>query len=318
MMDSNEFFGSPAEIRHRIGAAGSFTLNNVSGDVRVRGTDTDEVVVRARWDHGGGDRPLPLVVRRTDSSLSIDTEERDGWFGSWKRGSIEFDVTVPTGARVEITAISADIESHRLLGDQSYRTVSGDVVVDGSGGQIAVVSVSGDIDITAVETAEVNATTTSGDIEVHAKAFDPLRLKTVSGDMNVRGAFTTGPQHTIESVSGDLSIEAFNGLTVDTKRGLDFTSKKNQAPMVSGDGAARLRFRSLSGDVRLSGAVDQTARVVPDAPQPPTPPQAPALPATPASQMSNEDSLEILRALERGEIDVEEASRRLGGAGTNA
>src|SRR5262245_28313171 len=149
-MDSNEFFGSPAEIRHRIGQAGSFSLNNVSGDVRVRGTDGDEVVVRARWDHGCGDRPLPLVVRRTDSSLSIDTEDRSGWFGSWNRGSIEFDVTVPTGARVEVSAVSADIEAHRLLGDQSYRTVSGDVVVDAAGGQIAVVSVSGDIDITAI------------------------------------------------------------------------------------------------------------------------------------------------------------------------
>ena len=317
-MDSNEFPGSPAEIRHRIGVAGSFTLNNVSGDVRVRGTDGDEVVVRARWDHGGGDRPLPLVVRRTDSSLSIEPEDRGGWFGSWNRGSIEFDVTVPTGARVEITAVSADIEAHRLLGDQSYRTVSGDVVVDAAGGQIAVVSVSGDIDITAVEVAEVNASTTSGDIEAHAKAFDPLRLKTVSGDMNVRGGFTAGPQHTIESVSGDLSIEAFSGLTVDTKRGLDFTSKKNQAPMVSGDGTARLRFRSLSGDVRLSGVAGKSAYVVPNAPQPPAPPEAPAAPTAPATQMSNEDSLEILRALERGEIDVEEASRRLEGAGTNA
>jgi hypothetical protein len=318
-MDSNELFGSPAEIRHRIGAAGSFSLNNISGDVRIRGTDGDEVVVRARWDHGGGDRPLPLVVRRTDSSLSIDTEERGGWFGSWNRGSIEFDVTVPSGARVEIQAVSADIESHKLIGDQSYRTVSGDVVIDGSGGHIAAVSVSGDIDITAVEMAEVNATTTSGDIEAHAKAFDPLRLKTVSGDMEVRGGFTAGPQHTVESVSGDLSIEAFSGLTVDTKRGLDFTSKKNQAPIVTGDGAARLRFRSLSGDVRLSGGASRATNLGPNPPRPPAAPEAPFEARPPASpEMTQEDSLEILRALERGEIDVEEASRRLGGAGTNA
>jgi len=317
-MDSNEFFGSPAEIRHRIGATGSFNLNNVSGDVRVRGTDGDEVVVRARWDHGGGDRPLPLVVRRTDSSLSIETEERGGWLGSWSRGSIEFDVTVPSGARVEIAAVSADIESHHLVGDQSYRTVSGDVLVDASGGHIAAVSVSGDITITAVEMAEVNATTTSGDIEAHAKAFDPLRLKTVSGDMNVRGGFTAGPQHTVESVSGDLSIDAFNGLTVDTKRGLDFTSKKNQMPIVTGDGVARLRFRSLSGDVQLSGVHGRTTYSTPRAPSAPMAPEQPAPPQPPQPQMSNEDSLEILRALERGEIDVEEASRRLGGAGTNA
>jgi hypothetical protein len=316
-MDSAELFSSPAEIRHRIGATGSFSLNNVSGDIRIRGADTDEVLVRARWDGGGGDRPLPLVVRRTDSSLSIETEER-GWFGSWQRhGSIEFDVMLPTGTRVEIQAVSADIESHQLIGDQSYRTVSGDIVIDGSGGQIAAVSVSGDITLTAVMSAEVNASTTSGDIEAHARTFDPIRLKTVSGDMNVRGGFAAGPQHTIESVSGDLSIDAFSGLTVDIKRGLDFSSKRGNAPMVAGDGSARLRFRSLSGDIRLSG---DAARIsMGPAPQrAPEPPVAPVSPQPTTQSMSREDSLEILRALERGEIDVEEASRRLEGDPTNA
>jgi hypothetical protein len=91
--------------------------------------------------------------------------------------------------------------------------------------------------------------------------------------------------------------------------------------MVSGDGTARLRFRSLSGDVRLTGVAGRTTHAVPNEPQtaPPQPPQPPAPPAPPAApQMSNEDSLEILRALERGEIDVEEASRRLGGDRINA
>ena len=73
---TQEALYSPAEIRHRIGATGTFSLNNVSGDIRIRAADTDEVVVRARWDGGGGDRPLPLVVRRTDSSLHIDIDEQ--------------------------------------------------------------------------------------------------------------------------------------------------------------------------------------------------------------------------------------------------
>ena len=62
---------------------------------------------------------------------SVDTDERGGWFSFRHHGSVEFDVTVPERARVEITAVSADIASQGLLGDQSYRTVSGDVVVDG-------------------------------------------------------------------------------------------------------------------------------------------------------------------------------------------
>jgi hypothetical protein len=313
-MSDHELLTSPGEIRQRIGATGSFSLNSVSGDIRIRAADTDEVVVRARWDGGGDDRPLPLIVRRTDTSLQIDTEEQGGWFSFRNRGSVDFEVAVPVRARVEITAVSADIASNGLLGDQSYRTVSGDVAVDGCGGKVSAVSVSGDVQVTGVEAVEVNVTTTSGDAEVNAPVLQPVRMKTVSGDMNVRGGFASGPQHTVESVSGDLMIEATSGLTVDTKRGLDF-SKKDNRPIVAGDGSANLRFRSLSGDVHVSGFSVAMAPAPPRAPAPPEPPFPPAPPVVPAApQMSNEDSMEILRALERGEIDVEEASRRLEGA----
>ena len=282
-MADQEVFNSPAEIRHSIGATGSFSLNNVSGDIRLRGVEGDEVVVVARRE-GGGDQPLPLVVRRSDGALHIETDERSGWFSFRNPHSIGFDISLPAGARVEINAVSSDIQAHGLQGDQTYKTVSGDLVIDGAGGRVSAITVSGDVQLTGVKPIEVNLTTTSGDVEASAPIFQPARLRTVSGDMTVRGGFAAGPQHTVESVSGDLSIEATSGLTVDTKRGLDF-SKHNKGPMVSGDGSANLRFRSLSGDVHLSG-----------------------------SGVSGEDSMEILRALERGEIDVDEASRRLEGA----
>jgi hypothetical protein len=298
-MADQENFHSPAEIRHRIGAAGRFSLNNVSGDITVRGVEGEEVIVNARWEHGGADRALPLAVRRDEGSLLVETDEQSNWFSFRHRGAITFDVRVPFGARVDISAVSSDIEAHGLAGEQSYKTVSGDLQIDGGGGRVSATTVSGDLQLTAVQPVEVNANTTSGDIEAIAHTFQPVRLRTVSGDMSVRGGFAAGPQHTVESVSGDLSVETTSGLTVDTKRGLDFT-KKDSRPMVSGDGSANLRFRSLSGDVRLSG-MQPGAGI---APQPVAQPQ-----------MNREDSLDVLRALERGEIDVEEASRRLEGAG---
>jgi hypothetical protein len=296
---------SPAVISHRIGRTGRFSLNNISGDIRVRGVEGDEARVVARWD-GHSDDPMPLAINRGDGYLEIETDQKLGWF-SFRRGSIEFEIDLPLDSRVDITAVSADVEAHRLTGEQSYRSVSGDLVIDGTGGRISAVTVSGDISLTAVRPAEVNLTTTSGDVEAFAETFQPVRLKTVSGDMTLRGKFLAGPQHTVESVSGDLEIEAFNGLTVDTKRGLDL-SKKDKRPMFTGDGSASLRFRSLSGDVRLSGV--STAQSAPaasaSAPEPAGPEPEP---------IGEEDSLEVLRALERGEISVEEASRRLEGVG---
>jgi len=302
-MSDQETIYSPAEIRHRIGAAGSFTLNNVSGDVRVRGVAGDEVVARARWD-GGGDQPLPLVVRRSQGALLIDTDQRGGWFSWGRRGGIEFDVDVPFGANVEVQVVSSDVDVNGLNGQQAFKSVSGDISITGAGGQVAAQTVSGDMSLMADKPVEVNLTTTSGDVEASALLFRAVRMRTVSGDVSVRGGFAEGTQHSVESVSGDLEIHSTTGLTIDSRRGLDF-NKRDSRPMVVGNGRASLRFRSLSGDVHLEMASGAAPAFAVDVPEPePT--------------MSQEDSLEILRALERGEIDVEEASRRLEGAGTNA
>ena len=303
-MSEREDFTSPAEIRHRIGTDGAFNLNNVSGYIRVRGIAGDEVTVVAHRE-GGDDGPLPLIVRRSDRSLHVEVDEKGPWLSFRRTHGVSFDVHVPAGARVEITAVSSDIEAHGLTGDQIYRTVSGDLVIDGARGRVSATTVSGDVQATGVEPIEMNVTTTSGDIEAHAPTFAPVRLRTVSGDMTLRGRFAVGPQHTVESVSGDLLVDAMSGLTVDTKRGLDFSKRSNQ-PQVVGDGSAQLRFRSLSGDLQLTGP-HATGRA-PDV----GPYQAPSTPTPPPG---GDDSLEVLRALERGEIDVDEAARRLEGAG---
>src|SRR5919201_4396147 len=127
-MAQQEVFTSPADINHRIGNAGRFTLNNVSGDIRVRGVEGDEARVVARWD-GHSDDPMPLSINRGDVYLEIETDHRGGWF-SFRRGSIEFRLDLPFDTRVDISAVSADIEAHGLTGDQSYKTVSGDLLID--------------------------------------------------------------------------------------------------------------------------------------------------------------------------------------------
>ena len=105
------------------------------------------------------------------------------------------------------------------------------------------------------------------------------------------------------------------------------TGRRRQ--LVFGDGSAQLSFRTLSGDAELDSSTATTrARfrsashaamppfpaMPPMPPMPPTPP-LPPMPTAPAEQIDPaEDSLEILQALERGEIDVDEATRRLEGA----
>lgn len=333
-MADEERFTDPAEIRHTIGAQGSLTIHNISGKVELRATDGDDVLVVARSEGGNADS-LPITVRRTDGGLHVEVEKRDSeGFGSWfsnVRG-IELEVSVPRGARVEVNTVSADIESRSLAGEQAYKTVSGDIQADPHGGRLRLAAVSGDVTVRSAEPSEVHVTSTSGDVHVQGAALEAFDVRTVSGDVQLEAGLAAGPLHTVETVSGDLSVESPTGVTVHVKRGMDL-ARGGSSALVTGDGAAQLRFRTLSGDCHVDGARrsgegrrerrvehrlqrhgERIARefmtsagfrsVPPVPPVPETP--APESPAPPPV-----DQLEVLRALERGEIDVDEAARRL-------
>lgn len=318
-MTDNEQYRDPAEIRHRIGANGAFSLGNVSGDIRIRGADGDEAVVKARGR--GHNEWLPLNVRRGEGVLSIEIDSKGpggllGWRGR-NDVEVEFDIILPRAARVDVNSVSADLDATGMVGDQTYRTVSGDIVLVRTGGRLNLTTVSGDAEVSADEPLEAEVNSTSGDLEVSGPVLRATKLRTVSGDIEVRGSFEPGAMHGIETVSGDVDIESAGGLTVEVRKGIDLGGGPKQR--VVGDGAARLRFRSLSGDLHVMGMGGEKA--VKDQPQsspapfaPPAPPAPPA-PARPMPPVaSGPNSLEILQALERGEIDVEEAQRRLGGA----
>ena len=66
-------------ITHTIGAKGTLVLRTVRGSVRVRGVDTTEVRVEARYP--GSSDPAndeqALRVKRTDDLLQVEVDETD-------------------------------------------------------------------------------------------------------------------------------------------------------------------------------------------------------------------------------------------------
>jgi hypothetical protein len=153
--------------------------------------------------------------------------------------------------------------------------------------------------------------TVSGDVSAVAPRFDELRLVTVSGDVELEGEFAPRAQHRVETVSGDLSLGVVDGLTLEV-RGLSSDTRvsvphrsegsRDRRRYVIGGGEGSLLFSSMSGDASVRPGRRLTA------PIPPTPP-------TPADA---DDQLAILRALEAGEIDVDEAASRLARRRTGA
>ena len=158
-------------------------------------------------------------------------------------------------ARVTINTVSAEISSHFLTGEQSYKTVSGDVAVNADGGKIRVQTVSGDIDVKTSEPLELSVNSTSGDVQVEGATIERFDARTVSGDVQFDAGLGTSATHSIETVSGDLSIESATGVTVEVRSAMDMRHGGSRT-QVAGDGAAQVRFRTLSGDCHVRGAHD--------------------------------------------------------------
>ena len=189
------------------------------------------------------------------------------------------------------------------------------------GGDIRVRGVSGDVSLRADEPIRLEANTVSGDLSAFAPRFETLRAVTVSGDVELEGELADGVEHRVETVSGDLTLGAVGGLVLEV-RGLSSDvavalehrseGSRDRRRYVVGDGSARLLFSSMSGDASVGSA----RRVAAGPPSPPPPPNAPPPPGTP-SPLAADEQLRILRALERGEIDVDEAARRLAADGAD-
>lgn len=327
------------EISHEIGAAGQFSLRVTSPDVEIRAVEgtvarvrieydvraaseeeADEVLDRARFRVRTGTGLLEVSEPKANESGLTSLARALGFRGARVEGRVEAEI--PAGTQLSYAGVSADLTVIGLTGTQEYRTVSGDLVLTDVAGRIRIDGVSSDVSLRAGDRIWLQANTVSGDLSAVAPRIEECRVVTVSGDAELEGALGAGQPHRVETVSGDLNLGLrggldleVRGLSSDVSIGMAHRSEgsRDRRRYHIGDGGAQMLFSSMSGDVM----VRPSRRVAPDfpePPQPPAPPQPPPPPSPPQPpSLSEEEQLAVLRALERGEIDVEEASRRLAG-----
>ncbi|MGQ0608776.1 MAG: DUF4097 family beta strand repeat-containing protein [Chloroflexota bacterium] len=320
------------EVAHEIGARGQVALQVTSPGVEIRAEDStaanvrvtfeiraatdaeaDEIFDRMRYDVNQGSGSLEVSEPKHGSMAGIGSLVRLFGAGGGGHAEASVEVRAPRGCDLRFSGVSADVTVTGFRGPQQYRTVSGDLVLDGVGGDVQIKGVSSDVSLRAdavLPSLEIN--TVSGDVSAFAPRIDRLRAVTVSGDLEIEGVLADGPQHRIETVSGDLSLGVSDNLTVEV-RGLSSDAhvrlphrsegSRDRRRYVIGDGTAQLLFSSMSGDIEV-----RPPRRTSSAPPPPAPPTQP-----PPPRIGQDEQMAVLQALERGDIDIEEATRRLAG-----
>ncbi len=318
------------EVRHAVGARGTVTVRATAAGVRVHGVDGDEARVRLKYALRAPDDAAAARIeaaflsrlQRGNGRLEVETADArrvsiDSLgplgviaraFGASGDSRMVLEADVPRDATVTVDTISGDLAVEALGGPQLYRTISGDVTVAGSG-DVRVQTTSGNVRVQGSGEIGLEWHSVSGDLRAVAPGLRAVELDTMSGDAWLQGRFSSRIEHRARSVSGDLRLAPIGGMTLQMRSVSGavrsevphrMEGRPGQYVLVVGDASARFRFESMSGDLLILAA-EQAA------PASATTGSAPA-----SGTVEKPRQLDVLRALERGEIDVDEALRRIG------
>jgi len=258
---------------------GAVHIHNVRGDVAIKGWSDDRVRVS-----GDLDDLTEEFIFETDGKITtirVEIEKRSISYGD---GS-DLDIWVPKASKIWFDGVSTDIEVRDIAGGTSIKSVSGDIKGESLSQRIGINTVSGDVELED-STAEIKVTTVSGSIEINVVAlraslntvsgdieaelddFERLSAESVSGDIELSGQLLSDGGVNIESVSGDIrlqlsgkldaEIQASTAMSGDIDNRLNGEKPKDKFPGGArlstkiGDGTARVRIGTVSGDIRLS------------------------------------------------------------------
>lgn len=260
-------------LTHRLGPAGRISVKTVTSLLRVRGIEGEDVHVTVTYriraaDHASAERALEsgrVAIDRGPDSLVIESPERRlatglAWLFGGARVSADIAVDVPWGAKVRLETMSGTVEAMNLVGDQKYRTVSGEIRMWYLGGLVEAGTISGGITLDGGTALRLRASTISGGIRARAGLFHSLSLSTTSGSMTVVGALDPAGDFRAESISGGVDLTPLSGVTAELKTVSGSVHSEIEHRVegargfwraVVGDGIAQLRVNSTSGSLRL-------------------------------------------------------------------
>jgi len=250
----------------RIGRDGRFSLSNISGDIVVTAGSGDEVSIEAVKRTRGDKSELTRVQIRVDERAGrVDVQtDHDQNRGERNRSSdhvsVDYTVSVPASATVDLHSISGSVKVTGVHGSlraeaisgevtindaprlETAKTVSGDVSLTGvtADGDLSAGSVSGAVRAKGVKARGLDLGSVSGDINVSDVTCERLGVKTVSGSIEYSGGITRGGRYEINTHSGTVRLQLANPAGFELTANSFSGSIRSDLPMtLGGDSGTR-------------------------------------------------------------------------------
>lgn len=262
-------------------AHGVVEISNVNGTIDVTGWDRPAVSVKAQLGDDVDHVEVTSSGDHTVIRVRLQPHSHD-----WGHDETHLRVQVPKDSELDVSAVSANVNSAGVLGAQRLKSVSGDVTAEIGPADIEVKSVSGDLKLRGKgQAAKLHVSTVSGDLELkHAAGdleattvsgeatieLDParsVRLRSTSGDLTFEGRLVRGADFDAQSVSGDLKVRAgaedgfeFEAASVTGDISDCFNVEAERSSQYGpghklngarGSGGGHVRLKTMSGEINL-------------------------------------------------------------------
>lgn len=281
LIGNGAFAGTPINETRSAKAGGSVWVHNLAGTVKIHGWSKNEVHVSGTLGNGA----KRLEISTADDGIDIRVVLPENSHNNIEGTDLVIDV--PTGSRLSVNTVSADIEADNVDGTAQFKSVSGEIRLTSRDRDIVVSSISGDMQITgSAANAHINAhgisndlrlsnldgdlqaETISGTVKVSGKNhLSRASLSSTSGNVEFRAPLSNQGSYTFNSTSGNIllsvpakpdarfDISTFSG-NIDNRFGPKPQRTSEYGPgmelhFTSGAGSAQVNARTLSGNINL-------------------------------------------------------------------
>jgi hypothetical protein len=191
---------------------------------------------------------LDLVIEQRGNDVVASASFKDDGnfhFGSWPPVEVDFIVTVPPSASVDLKTSGGDIAVGDLDGTVLARTSGGEIKLGKIGGEIDATTSGGNVDL-ASGLGHVRLSTSGGSISA-GRLVGPAELKTSGGDIKIEAAENTVSAHTS---GGDVRAVLVGPLKGDSS----LTTSGGDVMATVGPGSGfHLSAATSGGDVKADG-----------------------------------------------------------------
>jgi DUF4097 and DUF4098 domain-containing protein YvlB len=229
----------------RLGRDGRFTIENIAGNITVTSGSGDDVSIEAVKRTRGEASQLATVHILVDERPGR-VEVRTDHTGRNDRVAVDYTVTVPSSAGVEVKSVSGNVKVSNVQGLVRAETISGGITTASTPKLESAKSVSGDIDLSdSSPEADLKASSVSGVLRARGLKVRSLDLGTISGDVVLSNVACS--RLGVRSVSG--SVE-YSGALAKSGR-YDINSHSGTIRLtLSTDVGFELSANSFSGSIR--------------------------------------------------------------------